>query len=175
MKKLTSLLLVIVLTTGLCTFAFAEAEEPVRERKAYMTAERPLTGAVVSDEDREIIRRMHEEIRELRETIGAQQETLREKFTQINQLREEALRNKDWETLKTIREYRRINIRIRISILELRYARMDIFDLLDEARQAQDVQMFIGGLEQLIENLRGVVELNDQAIVNADACIEEVS
>jgi hypothetical protein len=35
--------------------------------------------------------------------------------------------------------------------------------------------MFIGGLEQLIENLRGVVELNDQAIVNADACIEEVS
>jgi TolA-binding protein len=175
MKKLVSLILIVVLTAGMTTVASAQSEEPAAERRAYLSLERPLRVYEATEEERETIKQLQGEIRELRETIKEQHEILKEKSARINELKKDAMQNGDWETLKTIREYRRVNIRIKISILELRYERMDIFDLLDEARRNQDVQMYIEGLEQLIENIRGVVELNGQAIANADACIEEIS
>lgn len=166
MKRVLLLTLVAVLIAGISIPVFAAVDEPVEQQEEQLR--------LLSEEEMGELREKIEEVRTLRETIREQKSTLREKFEVIAEIRRQAGSERDWDTLRKIREYRRVNIQIKMDLLELRLARMDVFDMLDEAREARNPELAGQALDELILNLKEVVALNEQAIENAQACIEEL-
>jgi len=159
MKRFLSFILAVVLCFGLGATVFAEADDLL---------------PVVDDGVRDGLKEKYDELKEIRENIRLQNEVMKEKVEVIRSLNEEARRNKDWDALKTIREYRRNNIDIRIEKLGLRKRSLDIMDLLDEARESRNPELALEALDQLIALGYQVVALNGRQIENMDACIEEL-
>lgn len=158
MKKILSLFLTAVLVLGLGAFVFAESENNLEDQ--------PYS--------REELREKFDQLKAIRETIKDQRETISEKAQTIRDHRRNARKDRDWEALETIREYRKTNIDIRIKKLELKKDRLDVFDLLDQARANRDMELALEALDQLIELANKDIEYNKEIIENMDNCIEEL-
>ena len=166
MKKMTGILLALVLVMSMGVGAFAQTEEgtgSIEEQIARLEEQKAKI------EQLQVIEDEKEEIKALKETLKGQYEIIRQKVEALREVRKEARQNKDWDTLRGLLYLKKSHLELVIGRKQNEMDKADVELVMIDAREAGDVQALEIALQDFIVILEEKVAINDLIIENLDS------